>query len=195
MRRGLPSHEEMERVVKEGMGPPPPKVVMPVRASYVSDCNNNPMSPYVVPHTRSQPYEDVVDVIRHKAFKAYYPESYAPVHQYYLENNITPPYVPIDGSDYAAGSITIDGMIDLVLNDQPWALERSEDIETILTILDEYIRVMTPYDNDKKVRISLQNVGKLRNILEAGKRRAMKRRGKITGMTLSIFDILKRLKG
>lgn len=196
--RSIPSREELKSWMEEMLPDRPPSIPQQPKPypKYPSVFENDPMSPYKVPRTRDTPYVDVVDVIRNKPFKAIYPESFAPVPDYYRENNIPVPYEPVPGSDYARGSLTIDDMLELVSMDQPWALERSQDMQIIRDILQEYLNLALPQKTKSKaIANSIAGVERLMAILDDGLKRAAKKEGKLKGVTRDIFSLLKKMSG
>lgn len=196
-RRNLPSREEIEAWANQ-VAPDVPKQVYTPRPypRYPSALDYDPMNPYTPPRSRDTPYADIVDLIRNKPFRATYPESFTPIPEYYRENNITPPYVPIEDCDYAHGSITIDGMITLANSDMPWALENSADMQLVLDVCNEYLRLARAAPTQTQaIKVSIRNVEKLVSVLEKGLARALKREGKFTKIKQDIFSLLKRAVG
>ena len=190
----LDRQKAVHRLLDEMSHTPPPAKPSKVCMS-MSDLEDNPMSPYIIPRSRSTPYTDVVDIIRNKPFKAHYSESFTHVPRYYTENNIAPPYQPYADSDYTKGVITIDGMIELANADQPWALDNPEDINIILSVLYEYKEQALPLiKKERKVKISVDRVDRLIAVLEKGRQKVLRRIGDDRKIAPTFKDILAYFK-
>ena len=96
-----------------------------------------PMSVYIPP-VSTMKYNNVVEIIDNKPFKAVFPQSFIPISEYFLKNRMTPYFNSLVDSHLAPGSINITGMIDVIDQQLPLISECEEDIEPIITILDLY---------------------------------------------------------
>lgn len=149
------------------------------RAPIISDLDGNPMSPYELPKSHSKYYLDPEDVFVNLQFKAIYPESYGPIPDYYRRFGVDSYYEPIPGSDYSRGVLTIETMMELMLNDQPWALQDPRDMDIIINILNDYIEMCKnttkKSSNGRAIKVLIRNLTRLRNIVEEGRLRATRR--------------------
>lgn len=119
----------------------------------------DPMSPYeYIPP--KQVFTDLAEVINEKSFHGSYPQSYTPVPEYFKKYGYSPYYDPEEFTDYARGALTIANMIELTANDQPWKLDRIQDLYLIKEIVDRYYSQMNlpSVANDIRVKAYKQRV-------------------------------------
>lgn len=139
----------------------------------------DPMSPYTNPESQLV-FNSIAEEINKRSFKAVYPQSYTPIPAYFAESNITPYFNPGEDVDYAHGAITIAGMIDLVAMKSPWALERVEDFDTIISLVVRYREQLSRLsDNSRQIKEYLLKVDRFLAVMERGRLRAYRRIGKI----------------
>lgn len=97
----------------------------------------DPMSPYQAPRSIIA-FKDLAELINKKGFSGAYPQSFAPVSEYFRRSGISPYYDPEAFNDFSHGVMTIATMIDLTANGQPWKLDRDQDLLLIDKIVREY---------------------------------------------------------
>ena len=152
----------------------------------------DPMSPYPVITSRVR-YANIADVINNKGYPAVYPQSYTPVPDYFKRFNITPYFNPGEDVDYAKGSLTIAGMVDLNSMKAPWSLQREQDIAEVLELARAYNRTLTSLVNvDMKVKAYIPRLQALIKVLEKGYKRVLKKHGKLE-LSSDIVDLLRRM--
>ena len=163
----------LEMIARDKEPPPPPGP----EETLTGINGRDPMSPYrVVKSTVA--YDDIADLINRKGFPAIYPQSYTPIPDYFLRNNIPPYFNPGEDVDYAKGSLTIAGMIELTNNGQPWALQRDEDIEDVLTLTLKYKDYIRDYvDKNDNVRRYIPQLEKFIAVMKKGRQRMYRRKG------------------
>lgn len=152
---------------------------------------NDPMSPYSRPTSQAY-FHDIAEVINKKPFKATFPQSYTPVSTYFTKNGITPYFNPGPDSDYAKGMITVAGMIELTNQGKPWALERDQDIELVITIAQQYLDVVKSYMNDQRIRAYAGRVERFLAVMEQGRSRMYRRHGKLNPFAIDFAALLRR---
>lgn len=141
-----------------------------------SSRNVDPMSPYEIPHTPPE-YKDLTEVMNNRGFAAIYPQTYTPIPDYYRKFNIPPYFNPGEGDDWARGSLTIAGMIELTTNQQPWMIRRIEDLDVIYQITTEYLERISPFVNtNTRVRVYVGKIKLFLQVLEKGMRRVNRMR-------------------
>lgn len=156
----------------------PPKVEPPVAPHIQGVLGIDPMSPYALPKIKTK-YKNITDVINHKSFHAVYPQSYTPVSNYFRTFGYTPYFSPGEDVDYAKGAITIAGMIELTISNQPWKLERDQDIELIMKIAETWLDQVGPYgEHDQSIKSYATKVRLFLDVMEKGRRRMYKRTGR-----------------
>ena len=151
----------------------------------------DPMSPYVPP-VSTMKYDNIVEVINNKPFKAVFPQSFTPISEYFLRNRMTPYFNPGIDSDLAPGSITIAGMIDVIDQRLPLILEREEDIEPIIAILELYKKTVGQL-NDRKIQAYITKVDRFLLVMEDTKARMYRRHGKISDTSFDIGEYFRQL--
>ena len=168
----------------------------PVRAQPAQDTRGlYAQCPYTLPKSPSG-FKNIVDVINNKGYHAVYPQSFTVVSPYYSRNNITPYFNPGEGEDYAHGSITIAGMIDLVANDLPWALDRDQDIEEVIAITEEYAKLLAPRQAESiELKAYACKVKGFLQVMYKGRDRMLKRTGRTATDKRDIVSILKKILG
>lgn len=97
----------------------------------------DPMSPYQAPRSIIA-FKDLSELINKKSFSGAYPQSFAPVSEYFRGSGISPYYDPEDFNDFSHGVMTIATMIDLTANGQPWKLDRDQDLLFVDRVVREY---------------------------------------------------------
>ena len=105
---------------------------------------NDPMSPYEIPQTPRK-FKNLADVVNNKQYRGIYNQTAAPVADYYLQNNIDPPYYIQEWDDECRGNMTIKLMIFLTARNQPWTLERDQDIDEVLAVSRAYYNQLSAF--------------------------------------------------
>ena len=150
------------------------------------------MSPYDVPSSPAM-FKNVTDVMNRKGFKANFPQSYTPVPNYFRENGITP-YFEQSIDDWARGSLTIAGMIELTANGQPWQLVHPEtDLDVIMAVAKAYLDAVDNMPATPALRNYAEKVRSFLNQMEDGRTRMYLRQGKINPHAIDLAAILNRL--
>jgi hypothetical protein len=183
--------DSLKKALKEtpGLRPIQPPVIDP--KDYITGvAGNDPMSPYNVPSSKMV-YENITEVINEKGFAALFPQSYTPLPWYFQRFGITPYFNPGEDTDYAKGSLTIAGMIELSNNGQPWGLQREQDIEMVITIAEAYLSAIDAYPSDPKLRAYAVRVRRFLQLMEKGRKRMYKRQGKAS--PIDFVSLLKRI--
>lgn len=155
----------------------------------------DPMSPYTPPETPKK-FSTITDVINNKFFKGCYPQSYTPVPEYFRRYGISPYYDPEDFTDYARGALTIANMIELTFNDQPWKLDRIQDIPLILAIVEDYYAQMRlpGISEDISVKAYRAKVEKFLSVLRAADAK-VRNRHEVKEVSDNLINIIKKLVG
>ena len=151
------------------------------------------MSSYNLPSSNIR-YKNITDVMNKKPFSASYPQSYTPVAGYFRKFGIAPFFSPGADSDYAYGSLTIAGMVELTENKQPWQLARDQDIGLILHIAKEYLDSLRGAMNNPTVANYARKVDRFIQVMESGYTRMRLRKGETT-LGSDFVSVLKRLLG
>lgn len=152
----------------------------------------NPMSPYDLPSSPTN-FKDITDVVNRKNYSGYYPQSFAPVANYFLAFGLQPFFNPGEGEDYARGNLTIANMIELTATDQPWRLDRDQDIEEIFVIAKGYYDLIST-SKVPEHQVYAKKVAKFLETLNKGYERMLKRTGKGPAPGVrSLSEILARI--
>lgn len=185
--------DSIKKALQETPGLPPvsPKVVDP-KDFITGVAGNDPMSPYSVPSSKMV-FDNITDVMNEKGFAAVFPQSYTPVPWYFQRFNIVPYFNPGEDSDYAKGSLTIAGMIELSNNGQPWALQREQDIEMVIMIAEQYLKAIDHRPDDPRLSAYSVRVRRFLQLMERGRSRMYKRQGKINPNAIDFLAILKKI--
>ena len=155
----------------------------------------DPMSAYE-PIQEQIEYKNIADVVNKRGFAASFPQSYTKVSGYFLRYGITPYFNPGPDVDFARGSITIAGMIELVRDNQPLQISNEKDLEIILKICADYRLSMEPYMKDAKVANYIKNLDKFTRTVDRAIRANYKRQNKkFSGVVTDIFSLFKIAKG
>lgn len=174
---------------------PPEEKPLPDHRRHIPGVNGvDPMSPYDIPSSILQ-YSSIADVMNKKGFDASFPQSYSVVPGYFRRFNITPYFNPGADSDYAHGSLTIAGMIELTENDQPWQLSRDQDIDLIITIAEQYLDSIQGVLSDPRMRDYSQKVHRFLKVMRRGQERVSIRTGKVNPNAIDFARILKKMLG
>lgn len=158
---------------------------------------NPDSTPYRLPKSHGE-YKNIVEVLEYKPYTAYYPQSFVALPRYFSDENIEPYFSPKPWDDYALGTITISGMIQLNANGIPWLLGDLSKIDEIIRYTDIYYTVI----NDGTVATS--HVQYVRNIVadflqemkdgaDRAKLREISKSGK-SSSGLSMSSIMRRLR-
>lgn len=107
----------------------------------------DPAYPYELPRSRMV-FKDIPDEINNRGFHAVYPQSFTPIPNYFTQLGIDPYYSPGEDVDYAPGSLTIAGMIELTDLGKPWKLVYADDFAVIISLVEQYVADMAPFAND-----------------------------------------------
>ena len=151
------------------------------------------MSPYTLPSSQTV-FKSIADVVNNKGFPAIYPQSYTPIPEYYRKYGITPYFNPGEGEDYAKGSLTVAGMIELTVNGQPWALQRDQDLELVRIIAERYYASIEPFTKDNiQIKAYAANVQLFLKTVRKGLDRLAKRTGKSLPSDNDLFRILGKM--
>lgn len=151
----------------------------------------DPMSPYTKPRSVTQ-FTDIADVINRKQYTAYYPQTYAPVSNYFIEYNIQPYFNPGSGEDYARGAITIAGMIELVANELPLKIERDQDLDEIIKLAQAYLDSISEI-RDPHYKQYAKRTQHFVAVMTEARDKMLVRNGQTLPNSPSILDIIKRL--
>ena len=154
----------------------------------------NSMSPYEIPSSITY-FKSIADVMNKKGFNASFPQSYSVVPGYFRRFNITPYFNPGPDSDYARGSLTIAGMIELCENDQPWQLERDQDIDLVIVIAEQYLDSVQNVLSDPRMREYAQKVQRFLKIMRRGQEKVAIRTGKLNPNAIDFVRVLKKMIG
>ena len=155
----------------------------------------DPMSPYEYRPTKEY-FSNLAEIINEKSFHGSYPQSYTPVPEYFKKHGYSPYYDPEEFMDYARGALTIANMIELTANNQPWKLDRVQDMYLIRSIVEQYraqMNLPTVVDDvrvkayKQRVELFLRRLNKSINIYEHANHKNVK--------TETILDKLKKLLG
>jgi hypothetical protein len=183
--------QALARLEKKDEEPPPEEFRVGV-------CRKDTMNPYIPPVSKTS-YRSVDDYINTKGFAAIFPQSYTPVSDYFKEYNVNPYYSPTEEEDYARGSLTIAGMIELTDRKQTWRLCRDEDVEVVIEVLTTYRDRMSNIlankpDANVVYKKYLLKVNKLLDLLDTVRDRMYRRHGAVD-RNLTLDKILSVLSG
>lgn len=155
----------------------------------------DPMAPYVLPDSNTV-YQNIVEVMNHKGYRARYTQNYTPIPAYFRKFGITPYFNPDDGSDcWAEGIITVAGMVELTNNGEYFQLLRDQDFKEVITIAQTYFNASIKLaDTNPQLRAYLNRVHKFLQEAEKAHIRMLKRTGQYDSSgQLDILSILKKL--
>lgn len=148
--------------------------------------------PYEVPCSKLV-FKDISDEINTRGFHATYPQSYTPIPNYFLHFKVDPFFSPTEDEDFARGSVTIAGMIEMTDMKMPWRLSRDEDIPIIIELVERYVANMAPFAaSSLLVKAYLIKCNKFLEIMRAGQRRMLRRRKDIKP-SINFLNILQKL--
>lgn len=155
----------------------------------------DPMSPYTPP-VSGYKFTDISDIINHKQYKGSYPQSYAPVPDYFRKFGISPYYEPEDFNDYSRGALTISTMIELTCNNQPWKLDRDQDIAEVYQYAKTYYEALKnpDYANNKSIQAYKEKVVIFLKRLKPKISVIAKKRG-VFDLSDGLFALLAKLRG
>lgn len=189
----LMTREELLGLIKKHIpdGPPPIPPKQPKRDPRLGILSKDPMSPYNIPSTPNY-YKNIADVMNNKQFPAYYPQSYTPISPYFLENRITPYFVPGEDTDYAYGALTVAGMVELTKMGAPWRLTNENDLDIVLAIAEYYRKTMEQHMHDPKISSYAKGVDVLIRVLLKGRDQLHRRQGKLQPGALDVLTIIQR---
>ena len=187
-------HEQFSAAVFQEEDKNKPKIVDPRRLPGRITAQN-PMSPYTPP-VSGYKFTDISDIINHKQYKGSYPQSYAPVPEYFRKFGISPYYEPENFNDYACGVLTIATMIELTVNNQPWKLERDQDIAEVYQYAKTYYEALKnpDYENNKFIQAYKEKVVKFLKRLKPKVEIFAKKRG-VFDLSDGLFALLAKLRG
>lgn len=143
-------------------------------------------------------FKDILDVLLHKQYTAYYPQSFVALPNYFTDSGIDPYFSPKPWDDYALGAITIAGMIQLNANSIPWILGDADKVGEILDYTRTYLSLVVD-SGDTSVRakqIQFQLTDFIKEMQEGAdriKKREMSQ-GISTEKNFSLESILKRVQ-
>ena len=176
--------------------PKPPENTSPYK--HLTGVLNDPMSPYKTPYTAKR-FKNLADIINNKQYPGIYNQSAAPIADYYLQNNLDPFYYVQEWDDEARGNITIKLMIFLTARDQPWDLERGQDIDEVLLISRAYRDQLAAFKDQTDDVYILNSIRMTEKFVAHMTRKSQvyhqKTRARHPIAQPSIDDILKRLIG
>ena len=155
----------------------------------------NPMSPYTPPVSPTG-FTGISDIINRKQYSGMYPQSYGPVPEYFRKFGLTPYYEPEDFNDFAHGVLTIATMIELTFNNQPWKLDREQDIEEIYNISKQYYTAISDakYDGEMSIRIYREKMSKFLKVVRKSVDKIYRKNNKYN-FTNGLFDLLAKMSG
>lgn len=183
--------KHLKSMHKEMLKPDEPEKPNPY-AGFVGILGKDSMSPYDVPSSPSM-FKNITDVMNRKGFKANYPQSYTPVPNYFREHGISP-FFDQSYDDWARGSLTIAGMIELTSNGQPWQLvDPEKDIDVVMAVAKAYLDAIDNLPGTPALRLYAEKVRNFLNMMEEGRTRMYKRQGKINPHAIDLAAILNRL--
>lgn len=130
----------------------------PIKEKEDKYCKNG-MSPYAQVKSSTN-FTDIADVMNRKQFTAYYPQTYAPVSNYFVAYGYQPYFNPGSGEDYARGALTIAGMVELCANDISFRIDRDTDVYVVKGIAQEYLASIRDI-RDKRIELYAKKVQKL----------------------------------
>lgn len=148
------------------------------------------MSPYDRVSSPSH-FTDITDVVNRKQFSAYYPQSYAPVPNYFVAFGYQPYFNPGSGEDFAYGALTIAGMVELCANNISFRIARDTDVYVVKGIAEQYLDSIRGIKNDQ-ITAYATKVTKLISKLDQAIAIIETRTGR-TRSVVSISEILKKL--
>lgn len=157
----------------------------------------DPMSAYSRPRSHLN-YQTIDEVINHKPYHGKYPESFSEVPDYFKNSGISPYCEVSTVVDYSPGVMTIDLMIELTANNQPWSLKYEQDIYEILGIAQDYRKQLESTITEAKTTDNLRRkaylakLDKFIKLMEDAKYRCDRRHGR-PGRVSNIFEVLKKL--
>ena len=148
------------------------------------------MSPYERVSSPSQ-FTDIADVVNRKQFSAYYPQTYAPVSNYFVAYGYQPYFNPGSGEDFAYGALTIAGMVELCANDISFRIDRDADVYVVKEIAEQYLSTIRDI-RDRQIVLYAKKVEKLiLKLLQAIS--IIEKRTGVTRSVVPIEEILKKL--
>lgn len=167
----LNQFKKLQQPKKYQPDPPKPKV------NITGVMGDDPMSPYKIPKSIGQ-FTCLADVMNRKGFAAVFPESYAPVSNYFVAYNIEPYYNPGSDIDYAPGALTIAGMVELTATGQPWALQRAQDIPIVQEIATKYLLELEQVQTtDPKILAYIKRLHVFLKVVDKANRARIRREG------------------
>lgn len=172
------------------VAPPPEKTGKDFLTGTVG--NQDKMSPYRTPSSHSV-YHDLSEVINHKPFNAWYPQSYTPVPSYFKDHGFTPYFNPKEEDDYAYGALTIAGMIELTSLNSSWRLDRDQDIEVVIGIVEQYSEVLKVHASSSYHQAYLQRIEYFLRKMYEVRDRLYHRTGRANPYRVDIVEVIKSL--
>lgn len=155
----------------------------------------DPMSPYTPPVSPTG-FTGISDIINRKQYSGMYPQSYGPVPEYFRKFGLTPYYEPESFNDFAHGVMTIATMIELTFNNQPWKLDREQDIKEVYELSKQYYTAISDpkYDNISSIKIYREKMSKFNKVLSKSVDKIYHRDKKFN-FSNGLFDILAKMAG